>query len=98
MWEAGIVGGTDAASKRGIRSIARRVSTLAQVYLLAELVTNSYDHAFPHNEGLVTLSVRAPAQNDGGLATLTVSDTGTGFVPVYESKRQGVGLVRRLIR
>jgi two-component sensor histidine kinase len=143
---------TDAASKRGIRSIARRVSTLAQVYdnllgtemarttdfgnyakslciniaeihaakvvltcnceplmldldtvtalgiVLAELVTNSYDHAFPNGEGSITVSVHSPAKNDGSIATLTVSDTGTGFVPVYESKRQGLGLVQRLIQ
>jgi two-component sensor histidine kinase len=143
---------TDAPSKRGIRSIARRVSTLAQVYdnllgtemarttdfgnyakslcldiaeiqagnivltchceplmldldtvtalgiVLAELVTNSYDHAFPNGEGSVTVSVCAPAKNDGSVATLTISDTGTGFVPVYDSKRQGLGLVQRLVQ
>jgi two-component sensor histidine kinase len=143
---------TDAASKRGIRSIARRVSTLAQVYdnllgtemarttdfgnyakslcldiaeiqagnivlkchceplmldldtvtalgiVLAELVTNSYDHAFPNGEGSIIVSLHAPPKNDGSIATLTISDTGTGFVPVYESKRQGLGLVQRLIQ
>jgi two-component sensor histidine kinase len=143
---------TDVAGRRGIESIARRVSTLAQVYdnllgtemarttdfgnyakslciniaeihaakvvltcnceplmldldtvtalgiVLAELVTNSYDHAFPNGEGSITVSVHSPAKNDGSIATLTVSDTGTGFVPVYESKRQGLGLVQRLIQ
>jgi two-component sensor histidine kinase len=140
-----------AASKRGIRSIARRVSTLAQVYdnllgtemartadfgsyanslclniaeiqaskisltcdcesilldldtvtalgiVLAELVTNSYDHAFTGGEGSISIWVRAPVQGDDGMATLTVSDTGTGFVPEFASKRQGLGLVRRLV-
>jgi two-component sensor histidine kinase len=140
----------DAAGKRGIRSIARRVSTLAQVYdnllgnemtrmtdfgtyanslslniaeihagkirltcnfasimldldtvtalgiVLAELVTNAYDHAFPNGEGVITVSVRVPEADDG-MARLTISDTGTGFVPKYGSKRQGLGLVRRLI-
>jgi MFS family permease len=33
----------------------------------------------------------------GDIATLTVSDTGSGFVPKYESKRHGLGLVQRLI-
>jgi two-component sensor histidine kinase len=141
----------DAAGRRGIRSIARRVSTLAQVYdnllgtdmgrttdfgnyakslslniaeihetsiiltcnceplmldldtvtalgiVLAELVTNCYDHAFPTGEGSITVSVRAPSKNDGDIATLTISDTGSGFVPEYESKRHGLGLVQRLI-
>jgi two-component sensor histidine kinase len=142
----------DAAGKRGIRSIARRVSTLAQVYdnllgtemgrttdfgnyakslcqniaeiqamnivlicnceplmldldtvtalgiVLAELVTNAYDHAFPDGNGSITVSVHAPAKDDGGVATLTVSDTGTGFVPEFKSKRHGLGLVQRLVQ
>jgi two-component sensor histidine kinase len=142
----------DAAGKRGIRSIARRVSTLAQVYdnllgteigrttdfgnyaqslclniaeiqatnivlrcdceplmldldtvtalgiVLAELVTNAYDHAFPNGDGSITVSVRAPAKDAGHIATLTVSDTGSGFVPEFASKRHGLGLVRRLIQ
>jgi two-component sensor histidine kinase len=141
----------DTDARRGIRSIARRVSTLAQVYdnllgtemarttdfgsyarslsqniaeiqeakiiltchcerlmlnldtvtalgiVIVELVTNSYDHAFPKGEGSITVSVRAPAKDAGDIATLTVSDTGTGFVPEYESKRHGLGLVQRLI-
>jgi two-component sensor histidine kinase len=141
----------DTDARRGIRSIARRVSTLARVYdnllgtemarttdfgsyarslsqsiaeiqaakiiltchcerlmlnldtvtalgiVIAELVTNSYDHAFPKGEGSITVLVRAPAKDAGDIATLTVSDTGTGFVPEYESKRHGLGLVQRLI-
>jgi two-component sensor histidine kinase len=144
---------TDAAGQKGIKSIARRVSTLAQVYdhlhgaemarttdfascvkslclnlaeiqatsgggvtltcdseslildldvmtalglVVAELVTNSYDHAFPDGKGTTTVSVcRAPG--DVGMATLTVSDNGKGFSGHAENKRQGIGLVRRLI-
>ena len=144
---------TDAAGQRGIRAIARRVSTLAQVYdhlhgtemtrttdfasyvkslclnladiqgtsdgsvtltcdsepiildldvmtalglVVAELVTNSYDHAFPDGKGATTVSVcRAPGDVDIG--TLTVSDNGKGYNGHSENKRQGVGLVRRLI-
>jgi two-component sensor histidine kinase len=142
----------DTDARRGIRSIARRVSTLAQVYdnllgtemartidfgsyarslsqniaeiqaakiiltchcerlmlnldtvtalgiVITELVTNSYDHAFPKGEGSITVLVRAPAKDAGDIATLTVCDTGTGFVPEYESKRHGLGLVQRLIQ
>jgi two-component sensor histidine kinase len=140
----------DAAGKRGIRSIARRVSTLAQVYdnllgtemarttdfgnyanslclniaeiqagkirltcefesimldldsvtalgiVLAELVTNSYDHAFPCGEGSIDVSVLAPP-GDGDKATIVIRDDGIGFVPEYESKRHGLGLVQRLV-
>jgi two-component sensor histidine kinase len=142
----------DPAAKRGIRSIARRVSTLAQVYdnllgtdmtrttdfgsyarllclsiaeiqatktiltcdceslmldldtvtalgiVLAELVTNSYDHAFPNGAGSICVSVRTAAHGSGDLATLEIRDTGTGFVPEYASKRHGLGLVQRLIQ
>jgi two-component sensor histidine kinase len=140
----------DEIGKRGIRSIARRVSTLAQVYdnllgsemarttdfgsyanalchhiaeiqaadvkltcdiesilldldtvtalgiVLAELVTNSYDHAFPTSAGSITVTIRAPS-NAGGLAIMTVGDTGPGFVPEFQSKRHGLGLVQRLV-
>jgi two-component sensor histidine kinase len=142
----------DAAGKRGIRSIARRVSTLAQVYdnllgaemgrttdfgnytrslchniaeiqavniilvcdcdllmldldtvttlgiVLAELVTNAYDHAFPNGDGSITVSLRAPGPDDDGMAAITVGDNGTGFIPEIESKRHGLGLVRRLVQ
>jgi two-component sensor histidine kinase len=142
----------DAAGKRGIRSIARRVSTLAQVYdnllgaemgrtidfgnyaqslcqniaeiqavniilicrcdllmldldtvtalgiVLAELVTNAYDHAFPTGDGSITVSLHAPESTDDGMATMTIRDNGTGFVPESESKRQGLGLMRRLVQ
>jgi two-component sensor histidine kinase len=142
----------DAAGQRGIKAIARRVLTLAQVYdhlqgsemtqtadfasyvkslclnladiqgksdsgvtltcdsepitldldvmtalglVVAELVTNSYDHAFPDGKG-AAVSVRR-ASGDVDTATLTVSDNGKGFNGHAETKRQGVGLVRRLV-
>lgn len=143
----------DKAGRRGIKAIARRVSTLAQVYdhllgaemtrttnfgsyvkalclnlaeiqaapddtvtltcdsellvldldvvtalgiVVAELVTNSYDHAFPAGRGSTTVSVRRAA-GDVDMATMTISDDGEGFKPKTESKRHGLGLVRRLI-
>ena len=64
--------------------------------VVAELVTNSYDHAFPDGKGATTVSVRR-APGDVDMATLTVSDNGKGFNGHTENKRQGVGLVRRLI-
>jgi two-component sensor histidine kinase len=145
---------TDKASQQGIKAIAGRVLTLAQVYehllgsemtrtidfgkyvtslclsleeiqsmpdrsimlvcnsdsiildlnvvtvlglVVAELVTNSYEHAFPGKKsGTITVSVTNSA-SVGGMATLTISDDGTGFKAISESKRHGVGLVRRLM-
>lgn len=141
----------DAEDQRGLRSIARRVSTLAQVYdqligtemkptmdfgmylaalcnnlaefqdvptnvslectrcevvldldvvtslgiIVAELVTNSYEHAFPHRRG--TISVTLSPGADPNTATMIVADDGVGFVPEPQSKRHGVGLIRRLV-
>jgi two-component sensor histidine kinase len=142
----------DEGGRRGIKGIARRVSTLAQVYdhllgnemtrttdfgsyvkslchdiaeiqaaargvtlscasealildldtvtalgiVVAELITNSYDHAFPGGKGATTVSVRRDVGN-ADMATMTISDNGTGFKINGESKRQGIGLVRRLV-
>ncbi|OYW45764.1 MAG: histidine kinase [Sphingomonadales bacterium 32-68-7] len=144
---------TDAAGHRGLKSIARRVSTLAQVYdqllgtemtrtidfgeylkslclnlaefqdvpgvavslscesdtimldldvvtslgiVVAELVTNSYEHAFPGGVGTITVSARRD-RAQSGKATLTIADDGIGFTAQAESKRHGLGLVRRLV-
>jgi two-component sensor histidine kinase len=143
----------DKAGQRGIKAIARRVSTLAQVYdhllgtemtrttdfgsyvqslclnlaeiqgapegtvtltcdsepllldldvvtalgiVVAEVVANSYDHAFPGGKGSIVVSVRS-APGDGDAATMTISDDGAGFEAKAESKRHGLGLVRRLV-
>ncbi len=142
---------TDGAGQRGIKAIARRVTTLAQVYdqllgselkrttdfggyvkslcvsleeiqadsaitlncdcemvildldvvtalgiVLAELVTNSYEHAFPNGTGAITVSVR-PNNSDDHTATMIVRDNGKGSEPEAGNKRHGIGLVRRLI-
>jgi two-component sensor histidine kinase len=143
----------DEGGRQGIKAIARRVSTLAQVYdhllgndmkrttdfagyvkslchslaeiqaetndaitltcetesvildldvvtalglVVAELVSNSYDHAFPGGEGSTSVSVRRAAGGDG-MAIMTISDNGKGFEAKAEGKRHGLGLVRRLI-
>ena len=143
----------DKAGQRGIKAIARRVSTLAQVYdhllgaemtrtidfggyvkslcrsladiqggpdgavtltcdsqpiildldvvtalgiVVAEVVTNSYDHAFPGGNGSINVSVRS-AFPDINTMTMTISDDGEGFKAPTESKRHGLGLVRRLV-
>jgi two-component sensor histidine kinase len=65
--------------------------------VVAEVVTNSYDHAFPDgNSGSIIVSVRR-VDGDGDIATMTISDDGTGFLAKAESKRHGLGLVRRLV-
>ncbi|MDB5362181.1 MAG: signal transduction histidine kinase [Rhodospirillales bacterium] len=144
---------SDEVGQRGLRAIARRVSTLAQVYdhllgsemsrttdfggyltslclnlaeiqavtdgailltcesdaitldldtvtalgiAVTELVTNSFDHAFSDGDGAITVSARHEGDDDT-MATLTVRDDGSGFVPQDESKRHGLGLVRRLV-
>jgi two-component sensor histidine kinase len=63
--------------------------------VVAEVVTNSYDHAFPGGKrGSIIVSVR---RSDGDAATMTISDDGTGFLARTENKRHGLGLVRRLV-
>jgi two-component sensor histidine kinase len=63
--------------------------------VVAEVVTNSYDHAFPGGkQGSIIVSVR---NGDGDIATMTISDDGAGFQAKAESKRHGLGLVRRLV-
>jgi two-component sensor histidine kinase len=141
----------DESGQRGIRAIARRVSTLAQVYdhllgaemtrttdfgtyvkslcrslgevqaapakvtltcdsevimldldvvtalgiIVAELVTNSYDHAFPDGEGAIEVSVKKDPGNSA-MARLVIRDNGPGFKINPGSKRHGLGLVGRL--
>jgi two-component sensor histidine kinase len=143
----------DNSGRRAVSAIARRVSTLAQVYdhllgnemtrttdfggyvkslcaslaqiqpasasavtltcdseslildldvvtalglVVAELVANSFDHAFPNGTGSTIVSVHR-AEAGAGMATLIVSDNGLGFTPKTESKRHGLGLVHRLM-
>ena len=64
--------------------------------VVAELVTNSYDHAFPSGKGSATVSVRRVAE-DLDMATMTISENGNGFKVSAEDKRHGLGLVRRLV-
>jgi two-component sensor histidine kinase/DNA-binding response OmpR family regulator len=64
--------------------------------VVAELVTNSYDHAFPGGTGAITVSARG-APGDERAAIMIIRDDGIGFSAGAGSKRQGLGLVRRLI-
>jgi two-component sensor histidine kinase len=64
--------------------------------VVAEVVTNSYDHAFPGGKRTISVSIRNAEGNDN-MATMTIRDDGTGFTPMVDSKRHGLGLVRRLV-
>ncbi len=142
----------DDVGQRGLKAIARRVTTLAQVYdhllgaemtrttdfgayakglcsglaeiqdsstavilscesdvlmldldavtalgiIIAELVANSYEHAFVAAEGTIDVTVRRNAKEDG-MATLVVRDNGIGFEILPGNKRHGLGLIRRLV-
>ncbi|HET6804205.1 MAG TPA: histidine kinase dimerization/phosphoacceptor domain -containing protein [Frateuria sp.] len=63
---------------------------------VAELVSNSYTHAFPDRRGTIRVSLLRSRPT--GEAVLTVADDGAGFVEKPGSKRHGVGLVRRLVQ
>ena len=63
--------------------------------LVTELVTNSYDHAFPDGTGTITVAVRQPKAGST-TATMTIQDSGSGFTAGPVNKRHGLGLVRRL--
>jgi two-component sensor histidine kinase len=64
--------------------------------VVTEVVTNSYDHAFPGGKGAINVSVHRAA-GEVETATMTISDNGRGFKAKLESKRHGLGLVRRLV-
>jgi two-component sensor histidine kinase len=60
--------------------------------VITELVSNAYMHAFPDGPGEIVLTMQAIPNG----AWLSIADNGSGFVEV-ETKRRGVGLVRRLL-
>jgi two-component sensor histidine kinase/DNA-binding response OmpR family regulator len=63
--------------------------------IIAELISNSYRHAFPTGKGQINVSLQT-----GRTATEAViifSDDGAGYVVTAGSKRRGLGLVVRLM-
>jgi two-component sensor histidine kinase len=64
--------------------------------VVAELVSNSYDHAFPGGAGAITVAARR-MPGDSCDASMIIQDDGIGFTAAAGSKRHGLGLVRRLI-
>jgi len=63
---------------------------------VAELIANSYVHAFPNGTG--TISVALLRGGPGDEATITFADDGVGFSENGDSKRHGLGLVKRLMQ
>jgi len=62
--------------------------------IVAELVTNSYRHAFPTTDGAIVITL---ARNGSSEAVLSIQDNGVGFLAKGETSRRGIGLVRKLI-
>jgi len=71
-------------------------SVTALGLVAAELVSNSYEHAFPSNGGTVSVSVAPDGSADRGI--MIVRDDGVGYIAALETKRHGVGLARRLMQ
>jgi len=63
--------------------------------VVAELISNSYRHAFPKRTGTVKVSLRY--SHAAGIGWLDFADDGVGFSPQVERKRHGIGLVKRLM-
>jgi two-component sensor histidine kinase/putative methionine-R-sulfoxide reductase with GAF domain/DNA-binding NarL/FixJ family response regulator len=63
--------------------------------IVAELISNSYLHAFPKEVGTITVSLLAGGVGEN--ATIEFVDDGIGFSDTGTKKRHGLGLVRRLM-
>ena len=63
--------------------------------VVSELIANSYAHAFPDGTGSITVSLSVNPQGDE--ATIVFADSGVGFTETGDSKRHGLGLMKRLI-
>jgi two-component sensor histidine kinase/DNA-binding response OmpR family regulator len=63
--------------------------------IVAELISNSYLHAFPKGAGKITVSLLGGEA--GQDAVINFVDDGVGFTAANGSKRHGLGLVKRLM-
>lgn len=61
--------------------------------IVTEIASNAYLHAFPKSAGTIKIVL---VHKDGN-GILTISDNGTGFTAQKESKRHGIGLIKRLM-
>lgn len=64
--------------------------------VLTELISNSYEHAFPGRGGTINVRFGRDEQADRGV--ITIADDGIGYAPAAETRRHGVGLARRLMQ
>jgi two-component sensor histidine kinase/CheY-like chemotaxis protein len=71
-------------------------SVTALGLVVAELISNSYLHAFPAGSGTITVSLLANEPADEG--TIIFADDGIGFAQNGETTRHGIGLVKRLMQ
>jgi two-component sensor histidine kinase/ActR/RegA family two-component response regulator len=61
----------------------------------AELISNSYRHAFPNGKGTISISLQQSSPADE--ATITFRDDGVSFADNRDGNRHGLGLVDRLM-
>jgi len=71
-------------------------SSTALGLVVAELIANSYLHAFPKEKGTIKISLSQSQEHDSAL--ITVTDDGVGILPQTVRKRHGLGLVNRLMQ
>jgi two-component sensor histidine kinase/putative methionine-R-sulfoxide reductase with GAF domain len=71
-------------------------SATALGLILTELISNSYEHAFPDRVG--TIDVRMALGEVAHLGVITIADDGVGYASDPETRRQGIGLARRLMQ
>jgi two-component sensor histidine kinase/HPt (histidine-containing phosphotransfer) domain-containing protein/CheY-like chemotaxis protein len=64
--------------------------------IVAELISNSYLHAFPDGKGTISVSLQLNRLRDEG--TIVVADDGVGFDQNGDVKQTGLGMVRRLVK
>src|SRR5207248_10412228 len=64
--------------------------------VISELSSNSYRQAFPDGTG--TISVSLVRGEPGDEATILFADDGVGFSKTGDSKRHGLGLIKRLMK
>ena len=70
-------------------------SVTALGMIVAELVANSYRHAFPNNIGAITVILERSEVSS--VASLAIQDDGVGFLKAETSSRRGLDLTRRLV-
>ena len=63
--------------------------------VVSELIANSYSHSFQDVTVSITVSLSVNPQGDE--ATIVFADTGVGFTDTDDSKRHGLGLMKRLM-